>query len=112
MVLTFRLELPSLSIYCGYDFTLLISSLKSPYMLIGVNKLFFSTCENLFLRTSLVVQWLGLCAPRGLGLIPSQGAGSHIPQLRVQMMQLKDPRAAMKTEDPVCPNWDPVQPNK
>ena len=35
--------------------------------------------------TSLVVQWLRLCAPsaRGPGSIPGQGTRSHIPQLRV-----------------------------
>ena len=100
--------------YYGCDFTLQISSCKSPYLLIGVNKLFFITCENLFLGTSLVVQWLGLFAPSagGLGLILNQGTGSHTPQLRVCMMQLKDPRAAMKIEDPVCPTWNPVQPSK
>ena len=34
--------------------------------------------------TSLVIQWLRLCAPDagGLGLIPGQGTRSHIPQLR------------------------------
>lgn len=34
--------------------------------------------------TSLVVQWVKLCAPkcRGLGSIPGRGARSHIPQLR------------------------------
>ena len=100
--------------YYGCDFTLLISSRKSPYLLIGVNKLFFITCENLFLGTSLVVQWLELCAPSagGLGLILNQGTGSHTSQLRVWMTQLKDPRAAMKIENPVCPTWDTVQPSK
>ena len=35
--------------------------------------------------TSLVVQWLELCAPNaeGLGLIPGQGTRSHMLQLRV-----------------------------
>ena len=34
--------------------------------------------------TSLMVQWLRLCAPNtgALGLIPGQGARSHMPQLR------------------------------
>ena len=34
--------------------------------------------------TSLVVQWLRLCAPNagGLGTIPGQGTGSHMQQLR------------------------------
>jgi len=41
----------------------------------------------------LVVQWLRLHAPNGGGpsLIPGQGTRSHIPQLRVHTMQLKDP---------------------
>ena len=36
--------------------------------------------------TSLVVQWLRLCAPNagGPGLIPGQGTRSHMLQLRVQ----------------------------
>ena len=46
----------------------------------------------------LVVQWLRLHAPNagGRGLIPSQGTGSHMPQLRVCMLQLKIPQAASK----------------
>ena len=49
--------------------------------------------------TSLVVQWLRLCAPnaRGPGLIPGQGTRSHMPQLRVCMMQLKILLAITKT---------------
>ena len=41
--------------------------------------------------TSLVVQWLGLCAPNagGPGSITGQGTRSHVPQLRVRMLQLK-----------------------
>ena len=37
--------------------------------------------------TSLVVQWLGLCASSvgGLGLIPGQGTRSHMPQLRLSI---------------------------
>ena len=43
------------------------------------------------LRTSLVVQLLRLCAPHAgdLGLIPGQGTRSHMPQLRVCMLQAK-----------------------
>ena len=63
------------------------------------------------LETSLVVQWLksprSQC--RGLGLIPSQGTRSHMPQLRVHVLQLsvrvpqlKDP--AHGNEDPACCN--------
>ena len=45
------------------------------------------------LRTSLVVQWLRLCALNagGLGLIPGQGTRSH-------MLQLKILHAATKTQ--------------
>ena len=41
--------------------------------------------------TSLVVQWLRLQAPYAgcSGLIPGQGIRSHMPQLRVCMLQLK-----------------------
>ena len=55
--------------------------------------------------TSLVVQWLRLCAPNAGGLvsIPGQGTRSHLQQLRVHMPQLKTLHAATKT---------PVQPNK
>ena len=46
--------------------------------------------------TSLVVQWLRLCAPNagGLGLIPCQGTGSRMLQLKdSRMLQLR-PSAA------------------
>ena len=48
---------------------------------------------------SLVVQWLGLCAPNieGLGLVPGWGTRSHLLQLRVHMPQLKICNAATKT---------------
>ena len=40
-----------------------------------------------------VVQWLRLRIPNSgsLGSIPGQGTSSHMPQLRVCMLQLKDP---------------------
>ncbi|TEA35681.1 hypothetical protein DBR06_SOUSAS1110027, partial [Sousa chinensis] len=40
---------------------------------------------------SLVVQWLSLHAPNegGPGSIPGQGTRSHMPQLRVCIVQLK-----------------------
>ena len=49
--------------------------------------------------TSLVVQWLRLCPPNAWGpdLTPGQGTRSHMRQLRVPMLQLKIPHAAMKT---------------
>ena len=52
--------------------------------------------KQLTLGTSLVVQWLRLHAPNagGLGSIPGQGTGSHMPQL-------KDPEYHNK--DTVCP---------
>ena len=54
--------------------------------------------------SSLVVQWLRLCAPNagGLGSIPGQGARSHMLQLRVCMPQLKTLHAA--TKDSACSN--------
>ena len=41
--------------------------------------------------TSLVVQWLRLCAPNAgaLGSIPGQGARSHMQQLRPSEAKLK-----------------------
>ena len=50
------------------------------------------------LETSLVVQWL-LHTPkaRDPSLIPGQGTGSHILQLRVHMLQLKTLHATTKT---------------
>ena len=49
--------------------------------------------------TSLVVQWLRLHAPNAgvRGSIPGQGTGSHMPQLRVCMPQLRSQQAAAKT---------------
>ena len=40
-----------------------------------------------------MVQWLRLHAPNagGLGSVPGQGTRSHVPELRVQMLQLKIP---------------------
>ncbi|TEA36653.1 hypothetical protein DBR06_SOUSAS310034, partial [Sousa chinensis] len=45
---------------------------------------------------SLVAQWLRLHAPNagGPGSISGQGIRSHMPQLRVRMLQLKTPHAA------------------
>ncbi|TEA30390.1 hypothetical protein DBR06_SOUSAS17710012, partial [Sousa chinensis] len=53
---------------------------------------------------SLVVQWLRLHTPNagGLGSIPGQGTGSHMPQLRIHMPQLKILHAA--TKDSLCHN--------
>ena len=62
-----------------------------------------SSCYCVFLNlpfgTSLVVQWLRLCAPkaRGLGLIPGQGTGPHRPQLGVQGSQPRIPQATTRT---------------
>ena len=50
-------------------------------------------------KTSLVAQWLRLCAPNagGLGSIPGQGVRFHVPQLRIRKPQLKDPTGCTKT---------------
>ena len=49
--------------------------------------------------TPLVVQWLGVCAPKagGLGLIPGEGNRPHSLQLNI-------PEATTKMEDPKCHN--------
>ena len=49
-------------------------------------------------RTSLVVQWLRLCAPSAgaAGSIPGQGTRPHMRQLRVYTPQLTIPHAATK----------------
>ena len=54
-----------------------------------------------------MVQWLRLCAPNaeGRGLIPGQETRSHMPQLRVCMLQLK-------SKDPMGCNEDPAKPSK
>ena len=48
---------------------------------------------------SLVIQWLGLCAPNAgdRGLITGQGNRSHVPQPRVCMLQLRILWVATKT---------------
>ena len=53
----------------------------------------FRQMNQMVNATSLVVQWLRLCAPNagGVGLIPGQGTRLHMPQLRVHTLQLKDP---------------------
>ena len=49
------------------------------------NWLAFSSIQILCQGTSLVVQWLSLCAPNagGLASIPGQGTRSHITQLKI-----------------------------
>ena len=56
--------------------------------------------------TSLVLQWLRLCAPNAgvSGSIPGQETISHMPQLRVCMLQLNILHASMKIKDPACCN--------
>ena len=60
------------------------------YRSINTNKAYKCNCEykNQAIGTSLVVQWVRLCAPNegGLGSIPGRGTRSHMPQLRVCMM--------------------------
>ena len=50
---------------------------------------FNSFPENMMEGPSLMIQWLGLHTPRagGPGSIPGQGTRSHMPQLRVHMLQ-------------------------
>ena len=72
---------------------------------------YINSSADAFNRTPwdfLFVQQLGLCGPKagGPGLILGWGSGSHIPQLRVHMLQLKIPSAATKTEHLVCCNWN------
>ena len=45
-----------------------------------------------------MVQWLRLHAPNagGLGSVPGEGTRSHMPQLRVRMLQLKIPPTAIR----------------
>ena len=77
---------------CMYLLTICLSSFEkclfNSFALFKIN----------FVGTSLVVQWLRLCAPNagGLGLIPGQGTRSYMPQLRVCMLQLKILHAAAK----------------
>ena len=47
---------------------------------------------------SLVVQWLRLCAPDAKGSISVQGTRSHMPQIRVCILQLKILCATTKTQ--------------
>ena len=49
------------------------------------------------LGTSLVVQWLRLCAPNA-GSIPGQVTRADMPQLGVYMPQVKIPHATAKTQ--------------
>ena len=65
-----------------------------------INKIIkISTWVNRILGSSLVVQWVRLHTldAGGLGLIPGQGIGSHMPQLKIW-------HAATKISDPLCLN--------
>ena len=65
-----------------------------------------------FSGTSLLVQWLRICAPNaeGPGLIPGQGTGSHMLKLRVcmphlkrsHMLQLNIQHATTEIDAPMC----------
>lgn len=48
--------------------------------------------------TSLVVQWLRLCAPSAgdPGLIPGQGSRFHMPQLKIPNIATKTPHSQIK----------------
>ena len=62
--------------------------------------------KKLGLGTSLEVQGLRLCAPNagGPGSIPVQGTRSHMPQLRVNVLQNNILHAATKIKDLGCCN--------
>ena len=68
-----------------------MSSVDNSNMMLG--------CKEAVRGTSLMGQWLRLCAPNagGLGSIPGQGTIAHMLQLRVHMPQLKIPRATAQT---------------
>ena len=61
-----------------------------------------------------MAQWLRLHTlnAEDLGSIPGQRTRSHMPQLRVCMLQLKIPHAAKKIEAPTRHNKDLTQPTK
>ena len=66
------------------------------------------------LGTTLAAQQLRHHAPSagGPNAIPSQGARSHIPQLRAHTPQLKTLRTTTSIKDLTCHNQDLGQPNK
>ena len=75
------------------------SALKKIRMIkYGQGHLVFKAKNYTRIGTSLVVLWLRLRAPNvgGLGLIPGRGTRSHVQQLRVHMLQLMVPHAAIK----------------
>ena len=55
-------------------------------------------------ETSLVVQWLGLHTINagGPGSIPGQGTRSHMPQLRVCMLQRRQQILSATTINKIC----------
>ena len=57
---------------------------------------------NRILGTSLVVQWLRLHTPKagGPSSVPSQGIRSHMLQLRVHMLQLKNVQHTANNKGP------------
>ena len=53
------------------------------------------------------------CSQRGLGSIPGQGTGSHLPQLKVCILQLRIPHSTVRQQIPPRGlRLDPGQPNK
>ena len=59
------------------------------------------------LGTSLAVQWLRFCTPNagGLGSIPGQGTGFHIPQLKIPSVSTKTQHRQinhLKKEKRIC----------
>ena len=62
-------------------------------------------------ETSLVVQWLRLCAPNagGPGSIPGQGTRSHMHAAsKSSHATTNKPHAATEKKDPACCNEDPA----
>ena len=83
--------------------------LNLPLPLSGTWTPFLTSLESILKYhrgTCLVVQWLRLHVPNvgGLVLTPGQGTRLHTLQLRVHILQLKIPHAAMKREGPMCCN--------
>ena len=64
--------------------------------------------------TSLMVQWLRLCALNvgGLGSIPGQATRSHMLQLTVRTLQLKTLYATAKTWGATAETWHSQKQNK
>lgn len=64
--------------------------------------------------TSLVVRWLRLQPPKagGPGLIPGMGTGSHMPPLRVHMLQLRPSAASLCPREKENLGWIQKKPKE